>query len=173
MKGSDPSLHSGAEWGLTPVTRRGLLVTAAGLALARPALAGAAQSHAERTAGALRELIAREQAAAFAYAAAGLPLLARHEDEHAAALAPHFQSVGHQRPAPVRGVAELDPAARRLADAARGERDAAAVALERELLAAYARSLDALYDPATRRTAATIMASHGQHLVNLDRGALL
>jgi hypothetical protein len=155
------------------ITRRAALAAGAGLVVGRPAVAAAQQSHAERTAGALRELIAREQAAAFAYAAAGLPLLARHEAEHAAALAPHFQSVGHQRPAPVRGVAELDPAARRLADAARGEREAAAVALERELVAAYARSLHALYDPATRRTAATIMASHGQHLVNLDPGALL
>ena len=92
----------------------------------------------------------------------------------AAALRPHLQSAGHLPPPRARGAADLDPAAARLADAGpTGDRDAAAVALERELLAAYAQSLDALYDPATRRTAATIMASHGQHLVNLDSGALL
>jgi hypothetical protein len=182
MTGSDPSLHSAAGRGQTPfarpvkqrTTRRALLAAGAGAVLARPAVAVAQQSHAERTAQALEPLIRREQAAAFAYGLAGLPVLARHEAEHAAALRPHLQSVGHLPPPPVRVTQDLDPAARRLADAGpTGDRDAAAIALERELLAAYAGVLDSLYDPATRRTAATIMASHGQHLVTLDPGALL
>jgi hypothetical protein len=155
-------------------SRRVLLAAGAGVLLARPAAAVAQQSHAERTAQALEPLIRREQAAAFAYARAGLAVLARHESEHAAALRPHLQSVGHLPPPRVRGAADLDPAARRLAAAGPGgERAAAAIALERELLEAYAGVLDSLYDPATRRTAATIMASHGQHLVTLDPGALL
>ncbi len=77
---------------------------------------------------------------------------------------PHLQSVGHLPPPPVTAVEQLDGLA---ADVAAG-RTAAAVALERELIRVYAGALAALYDPATKRTAATIMASHGQHAVWLS-----
>jgi hypothetical protein len=167
MRGSEPPGRA------TPMTRRGALAAAAALALARPAGARAAQSHAERTARALRALIAAEQAAAFAYLEAGDPRLAAQEEQHAKALRPHLESVGLAPLPPPRGPADLDPAAARLAAASRpSARDAAAIALEERLIAAYAGALDALYDPSTVRTAATIMASHGQHLVVRRRDPL-
>jgi hypothetical protein len=147
------------------ITRRAVLGGAAALLLSRPATAAAAQSHAERTARALIDLISRERAAALAYARSGRALLARHDEEHAAALVPHLQSVGHQPPPPLTGASQLDGLAAEVAEG----RDAAALALERELIDAYADALAALYDPATKRTAATIMASHGQHVVWLSR----
>lgn len=166
------SLHSTAERGLTPVSRRGALaaVAAAALLLARPA--GAAAAQAEDTAGALLELIAREQAADFAYRATGAPRFARlgrHAAEHARALRTHLESVGRPPPAAPGSAGDLDPAAARLAA---GGGDAAARALERQLVEACAGALDRLYDPSSKRTAATIMASHGQHLVVLHRDPL-
>jgi hypothetical protein len=144
------------------VTRRLLLAAGAAL-LARPATAaGQAETPESR---ALRGLIAREQAAAFAYGRAGRRRLARQEAEHAAALRPHLEALGQPLPAPVAGPADLDPAARRLAGAAPHARPGAAVALEQALLDAYRAALPVLGDPATVRTAATVMASHGQHLV--------
>lgn len=147
-----------------------MLATAAALLLARPADAAAAQ--AEDTAAALLELIAREQAAAFAYRATGAPRfarLARHADEHARALRAQLESVGRPAPAPPGGPGDLDPAASRVAS---GGGDAAAIALERELVAVHAAALDRLYDPSSKRTAATIMAGHGQQLVVLHRDPL-
>jgi plasmid stabilization system protein ParE len=155
---------------LLPVSRRGALVAAAALLLGRPA--GAAAAQAEDTAGALLELIGREQAADFAYRAAAAPRfarLARHAAEHARALHSHLEAVGRPPPAPPRAAGDLDPAAAHVA-AAGG--DAAAIALERELMGACAAALDRLYDPSSKRTAATIMASHGQHLVVLHRDPL-
>ena len=151
------------------VTRRAALAVAA-LLLARPADAAGAQ--AEDTAAALLELIAREQAADFAYRAAGAPRfgrLAQHAAEHARALRAHLESVGRPPPAAPGAPGDLGPAAARVASA--GD-DAAAIALEQELVAVCAAALDRLYDPSSKRTAATIMAGHGQHLVVLHRDPL-
>jgi hypothetical protein len=159
--------------GGTPTTRRAALAGAAGLLLVRPAAAAAAQSHAEKTAGALQDLIARERAAALAYGVTGRQRLAAHEEDHAAALVPHLQSVGHKPPPPPRDASQLRGLAAELAAAPPGGRTAAAVAMEEELIRAYRAALARLYDPATKRTAATIMASHGQHIVTLRPDPLI
>jgi hypothetical protein len=157
---------------VSAVTRRAALAGAAALLAGAPATARAAQPHADETARALRDLIVRERAAALAYGLAGERRLARHEEAHAGALLPHLESAGHRGPPPPRSAGELGPLARALAAAPPARRAAAAVALEEELIRAYSAALARLYDPATQRTAATIMASHGQHLVTLRRGAL-
>jgi len=147
-----------------------VLAAGAVVLLARPPGAEAAQ--AEDTAGTLLELIAREQAADFAYRATGarrFARLAQHAAEHARALRAHLESVGRPAPAPPGARGDLDPAAARVASAG-GE--AAAIALERELVTVYAGALDRLYDPSSKRTAATIMAGHGQQLVVLHRDPL-
>jgi hypothetical protein len=148
-----------------PLTRRSLLLTgAAALAAARPAVA--AQDRPDATAAALESLIRREFAAAFAYRAAGDTRLAAQETEHALALNAHLEAVGTRRLLPPRDARGLDPAAARVAAVAGArERAGAAIALEQSLLDVYARALGDLYDPSTVRTAATVMASHGQHLV--------
>ena len=163
-------LHSTADRGQTPVSRRAVLAGAAALLLWRPADAAAAQ--AEDTAAALLELIAREQAAEFAYREAASPRferLGRHAADHAGALRAQLESVGRPPPAPPAGPGDLDPSAQLVAST--GDQ-AAAIALERELAAVCAAALDRLYDPSTKRTAATIMASHGQHVVALHEDPL-
>ena len=152
------------------LSRRGALAAAAALRLVRPGDAPAAQ--AEDTAAALLDLIAREQAAEFAYREAVSPrfgLLGRHAGRHAGALRAHLESVGGLPPPPPARVADLDPSAAMVASTG-GE--AAAIAFERELMDSCAAALDRLYDPSTKRTAATIMASHGQHLVVLHEDPL-
>ena len=149
------------------MSRRGALAAAAGLLLARPAGAGAQDGD---PAGTLRALLAREEASAQAYRSAGMARLAGQEAEHARALRPQLEALG--QPAPPASPRTLAGAAQRLATAAGDDRDAAAIALERELVKAYRAALGSLDDPALRRTAATIMASHAQHLVVLHRDPL-
>jgi hypothetical protein len=132
--------------------RRALTLAGAGL-LSRPASALAGQPAADRTAGALGALAARELGAAAGYRQAGGELferLAANCEAHAGALGSQLDSVGRELPP--------SPPAAEVGDG---------VALERGLVAAYRRSLGDLYDPATKRTAATIMAGHAQHLVVL------
>jgi hypothetical protein len=159
-------------------TRRGALGAAltGAAALALGGTARADDDEAAATAAALQKLIAREQAASFAYWRAGPRLLARlgtQDAQHALALRAHLESVARPAPAQPRTAADLDPGAARVAAARGGQaRRRAAIALERELIDVYAGSLAALYDPNTVRTAATIMASHGQHLTVLSRDPL-
>jgi hypothetical protein len=139
---------------------RGL--AAAGVLLATPARALAAADQAD----VLRRLIAAEDAAAFAYEQAKELRLSRQEAAHAAALRPQLEALAQPVPPPLRDLDPLRAPGRRLAAARTPHaRAVAAVAVERELLDAYTAALGALQDPATIRTAATIMASHGQHLV--------
>lgn len=162
MTGSDPSLR-----GQTPgVSRRGVLLAAAGAVLARPAGALAGQPKADRAADALTALSRREYAAADAYRAAGTPLferLAANCEQHAGALRSQLDSVGLRPPAKP-DHEELDPAAARVAD---GGGRTAAIALEEQLVAAHEDAIADVYDPETKRTVATIMAGHAQHLVAL------
>ena len=154
---------------MSALSRRAVLAASA-LLLARPPAAATAQ--ADDTARALVGLIAREQAAAFAHRAP-YPRLAAACGAHARALRSQLESVGLSPPSAPTGPGDLDRAAARLHSASgRRERAAAAIALERELLAACAAALDRLYDPSSKRTAATIMAGHGQHLVVLHRDPL-
>jgi ferritin-like protein len=141
--------------------RREALAAAALAALAVPASAGAQRSDI----AVLIRLVAREEAAAEAYG--GLPgeLLPRlHQDEldHAAALRTHLDALG-RRPAP-RG---LDAPARRVLVAGDDERLDAAVDLESSLVEEYGDALAEIADPSVLQTAATILASHAQHLVRM------
>jgi hypothetical protein len=147
--------------------RRRELLAAAGLAVvAAPATARAQRSD---TAVLLR-LVAREEAAAKAYGAgAGVVVEGLYRDElaHAAALRTHLDALG-RRPAP-RG---LDAPARRLVEAEGDDRLDAAVALETSLVGEYSAALTDLTDPNVLQTAATILASHAQHLARLRAGQL-
>jgi len=143
--------------------RRRELIAAGGLALlARPASALAQRSDT----AVLIKLVAREEAAAKAYGAATgelVPRIYNDELDHAAALRTHLDALG-RRPAP-RG---LDAPARRVAEAT--DRVAPAIALEESLVREYSAALVDLADPGVLQTAATILASHAQHLARL-RGA--
>jgi hypothetical protein len=131
------------------VRRREVLLAAAGVALARPAVAGAAEGEV------LDRLILREEAAALAYEQRGMDLSARHAAEHAKALRTHVAALGRAGPAPATAASRID----------------APLALERSLLVAYEDALGALAEPSILRTAATIAASHAQHLALLRREA--
>jgi hypothetical protein len=149
------------------VGRRGLLVAAAGALLARPALARGQGGDAR----VLARLIEREEAAAFAHRAARTGH-ADDEAAHAAALRTQLAALGLRGPEPPTATAELSGAARRLAGA--GAPPAvldAAIAMEASLISAYARALEVLAEPAILQTAATILASHGQHRALLRRKA--
>jgi hypothetical protein len=144
------------------VRRRDLLLAGAAVALARPAAAEAAEGDV------LDRLIVREDAAAFAYRERGVEGPARLAEDHAKALRTQIDALGRRGPLPPTSVRELDPAARRVAE---GGAPANAIALQRSLLDAYERGLAELAEPSILRTAATIAASHAQHLALLRREA--
>ncbi len=140
------------------ITRRRALALGGAAVLARPSAAWAGQPVADRTAGALVALVAREYAAAAGYREAGgalLDRLAANCDAHVRALRSQLESVGREPPKPGPAVEVRD-----------------GIALEKGFVAAYRETLGDLYDPATKRTAATIMAGHAQHLVALERDPL-
>jgi Ferritin-like domain len=152
--------------------RRDLLVAAAATMLVRPA---AAAAQLEGDPAILARLIAREDAAAFAYrdqANPGVFAIAAHEAAHAKALRTQLAALGHEGPPAPAQPTELDEPARRVAGA-RGESVlSAAIALEESLLAAYRDAVLNLAEPSILRTAATIMASHAQHHALLGLGAI-
>ena len=142
-------------------TRREAIVAAALGALVLPA---GASAQPDDTAVLLR-LVAREEAAAKAYGSGAgelLPRLYGDELDHAAALRTHLDALGRQ-PAS-RG---LDAPARRVVEAAPEDRLDAAVALEASLVEEYATALVDITDPGVLQTAATILASHAQHLARM------
>jgi Ferritin-like domain len=146
--------------------KRRELIAAGGLALlVRPASASAQRSDT----AVLIKLLAREEAAAEVYGAGKGVVVAAYSDElaHAAALRTHLDALG-RRPAP-RG---LDPPARRLMKAEGDARLEAAIALEQSLVDDYAAALADIADPSALQTAATILASHAQHLARLRAGEL-
>ena len=156
--------------------RRGAL-RAGALAVAAVALAPAAAARAgSDEGGLLLGLWRRETAAAFAYASVLhadpiLALLRSHEADHAAALATELAAVGLSTPPAPERAADLDVAAERLA-AAGPERMpvlAVAAALEEGLVELYREALPALPAAKIAMTAATILASHSQHLLILRR----
>jgi Ferritin-like domain len=140
--------------------RRRELIAAGGVALlAWPAGAAAQRSDT----AVLIKLVEREEAAAEAYGGSNgelLPQIYSDELDHAAALRTHLDALG-RRPAP-RG---LDAPARRVAEAT--DRVDAAIALEESLVREYSAALVDLADPSVLQTAATILASHAQHLARL------
>jgi hypothetical protein len=132
-----------------------------------------------RAAGELTLLLGlwrRETGAAFAYghvlhADPTLPLVRAHETHHAAALATELAAIGVGTPAPPEEPGDLDIAAERLARSGPERADvfAAAALLEEDLVAVYQAALPSLADPKIAMTAATILASHAQHLFVLRR----
>jgi hypothetical protein len=158
------------------VDRRDLL-RAGGVALAAAALRPA-PAHAADELTLLLGLWRRETGAAFAYgkvlhADPGLTLLRAHETHHAAAIATELAAIGVGTPEPPAEVSDLDIAAERLARSGPEREDvfAAAVLLEEDLVAIYQAALPALPEPKIAMTAATILASHAQHLFVLRQGS--
>jgi Ferritin-like domain len=144
------------------ISRRSLVLAAAGALVVRPAVALAA----EDDPGVLLRLLAREEAAALGYRRAApepLPGLAAQEADHAAALRTLLDGYGIlEIPRPA-----LDAPARRLVDAPDADRIAAAIALESSLVADYSAALLGLEAAGSLQTAASILASHAQHHARL------
>lgn len=119
----------------------------------------------------LERLIRLEQIAVVAYGAlgAGEPLdsFRKHDEQHAGALVAALEQLGDSAP---------EPPAPGSIEGLRGVRGRAgalafAIELETRTLAAYYEAVQKLGDAQVLRTAATIMASEGQHLVLLRRAA--
>jgi hypothetical protein len=148
--------------------RREVLLIAAAL-VARPSLAVAD----DRDGDVVKGLIAREEGATYAYRGLrfpGVPDIAAHDADHARALRTQMQALGRGT-API-SAADLDPAARRLAEAStRAAQLTAAIALEDDLVATYRRAVLDIVEPGILQTVATILASHAQHRALLVRAA--
>jgi hypothetical protein len=150
------------------MTRREALAAALAFSLAAPATARGQ----DRDGDILQDLIAREEGAAYAYKGLQLPGvgdLAAQDTEHVKALRTQFQALG-------RGVApisadDLDAVTRRVAEAPTGEQQAAAIALETELVARYREAVVDVVEPGILQTVATILASHAQNRALLTRAA--
>lgn len=155
-------------------TRRAAL-RAGGLALAGTLLAPGLAAAATDEGGLLLGLWRREMGASLAYDRVAhldsrLTSLRGQEADHAAALATELAAVGLGTPEPPKWAAELDVTAETLARAKdRGAALAAAIALETELVELYREALPGLPDAKIAMTAATILASHAQHLFMLRR----
>jgi hypothetical protein len=151
------------------VRRRELLLAGAGALLARPAAAAAATL--DQNGDVIKPLIAREEAAQFAYRGAiprGAPQLARTAGDHAAALRTQLQALGRGT-TPITAD-RIDPYARRLADASTADAQlAAAIALESDLVRAYQSAVVKLTQPGILQTTATILACHAQQHALLSR----
>jgi Ferritin-like domain len=149
--------------------RRDLLIAGAAAALARPAAAVAATL--QHDGDVIKPLIAREEAAQFAYSGAiprGAPDLARTAADHAKALRTELQALGRGT-TPITAT-DLDPLARRFSAASTpAARLDAAIALEADLVATYREAVIALGEPGILQTAATILAGHSQQHALLTR----
>jgi hypothetical protein len=168
QKGSDP-LCEDLQYSVVRGSTRREALWAGGVALVAAGMAAAPARAETDEGGLLLGLWRREMGAALAYDRVAhrdpvLPTLRGHEADHAAALATELAAVGLGTPKAPRWASELDATAERLA---RAEGEAvlpAAVALEEELVALYRSALPSLPDAKIAMTAATILASHAQHL---------
>jgi hypothetical protein len=147
---------------------------AGGLALAATVLVPASALAETDEGGLLLGLWRREMGASLAYdrLAHTNPLfvtLRGHEADHAAAVATELAAVGLGTPHAPEWAGELDATAERLARSAPDGAVAAAVALEEDLVALYRHALPAVPDAKIAMTIATILASHSQHLLILQR----
>ncbi|MBE2320187.1 ferritin-like domain-containing protein [Solirubrobacter sp. CPCC 204708] len=95
----------------------------------------------------------------------------RHANDHAAALATELAAVGLGTPEPPWTPDELDVSAQRLATARPADVMANAVLAQESMLTLYQGALPSLPDAKIAMTAATILASHAQHLFILRRAA--
>ena len=156
--------------------RRRELLKAGGLAVAGGLLAPAVAGAAADEGGLLLGLWRREKGAALAYdrVAHLEPLfvtLRGHVADHAGAIATELAAVGLGTPEPPQWVSEIDVAAERLARADAKNALATAVLLEADLVELYRGAVPSLQDAKIAMTAATILASHSQHLLILRREA--
>jgi len=157
------------------VNRRAFIAAGALAAVSlRPATALAASDEG----GLLLGLWRREAWAAHAYQTvpyteALLVGLGGQEVDHAHAIATELAAVGLPTPTGPTSASDLDIAAQRLAAAGPKRADvlAAAIALEEGLVELYTQAIPALPDPKVAMTAATILASHAQHLLILRAAA--
>ena len=145
-----------------------------GLALAGAAVAPSVARAATDEGGLLLGLWRREMGASLAYdrVAHTHPLLVTlrcHEADHAAAIATELAAVGLGTPKPPQWASDLDVTAELLARSDAKGALAAAALLEEELVALYRSAVPALPDAKIAMTAATILASHSQHLLILRR----
>lgn len=148
------------------------------LAIAAAALGGAPAAHAQDPdLDVLRRLLARERAAARAYAEVArygaLPdaaKIAAQDADHARVLATYVEAFGAQAP-PVPHP-PLDPLAERLV-AAGADRHAvgAALALEADLIALYESAAKMIAEPNTATAVGRVLASHVQQQVMVARRA--
>jgi hypothetical protein len=151
------------------VRRRELLLAGAGALLVRPAAAAGATL--DQDGDVIKPLIAREEAAEFAYRGSvprGAPPLARTARDHAAALRTELQALGRGTE-PITAD-QIDPLARRVEEAStERERLDAAIALEADLVSTYRAAVIKLTEPGILQTAATILAGHAQQHALLAR----
>ena len=156
-----------------PTRRQALAAGLAGLGALALGRAGPAAARGADEGRALTELIRAEEDAVFVYRTAGIAdvaaTFAEHDTEHARALASHLEALGMPIPGPTRGRDDLAPDGLAVLQAPAGEaRLRTAIAYERSLIAGGVRRLGALEQPNTVRTAATVLASHAQHLLSLE-----
>jgi ferritin-like protein len=150
------------------VTRREALVTALAASLAAPTIARGQ----DRDGDIVKDLIAREEGAAYAYRGLTLPGVADLADQdtaHVKALRTQLQALGRGT-API-SAEDLDAVTRRVAEAPADQRIAAAIALETELLDRYRDAVIGLVEPGILQTVATILACHAQNRALLARTA--
>ncbi|HWK26291.1 MAG TPA: ferritin-like domain-containing protein [Solirubrobacter sp.] len=155
------------------VSRRAAL-RAGGVALAGAALLPAAARANTDEGGLLLGLWRREMNASLAYDRVAhlsplLVTLRSQEADHAAALATELAAVGLGTPRAPQWASELDFSAERLARSEPDDVRRNARLLEAELVDLYLSALPGLPDPKIAMTAATILASHSQHLLILTR----
>jgi hypothetical protein len=154
---------------VTALTRRAALTGALGAALAGAAPApAAAPDEGAIVVGLWRleasaELAYRAQRGRLTHAEA----LQATCGMHVSVLSTSLGAMGIDFPRHPRGPADLDPAARALATAARADAPTAAIALERRLVAAYQAALPAPKELKLAIALATILASHAQHELTL------
>jgi len=158
---------------MKPLSRRSAL-RAGGAALAASLFAPSLARGATDEGGLLLGLWRREMGASLAYDRIAhtdqlFVTLRGHEADHAAAIATELAAVGLGTPRPPKWVSEIDVTAERLARSDAKTAPAAALALEEELVTLYRNALTALPDSKIAMTAATILASHSQHLLILQR----
>ena len=145
-----------------------------GLAVAGTVVAPSLASAAADEGGLLLGLWRREMGASLAYdrVAHTNPLfvtLRGHESDHAAAIATELAAVGLGTPKPPEWAGELDVSAEMLARSDAKGAIATAALLEEDLVALYRTAVPQLQDAKIAMTAATILASHSQHLLILRR----
>jgi hypothetical protein len=153
---------------VTALTRRAALAGALGTALAGAAPALAAPDEGAIITGLWRLEASAEQAyRAQRGALRNAETLQAHSGMHVSVLSTSLGALGVDFPPHPGGTADLDPVARALATASRADAPAAAIALERRLVAAYRAAVPAPKELKLAVALATILAAHAQQELTL------